>query len=331
MIAVALLVTGCTPKSPAPPPPPLPLTKVRILAFTYLTSSAFHIAVTEGYFAEQGIDAEITTAPPQQELLPLLIQGEVDAMMHQFNSGLLNAISSGADIKVVCAGTPYPEEGCASGGLVARRDLLDSGALDDLSSATQYRFALRAHSFPAFMTDRVLRSVSLTAEDLILATLQTPMMGEALKAGSIDVVWIGEPWKTRVLAEGHADLWIPSNTIYPGYTTAGVVFGSSLLGDNRDLGERFMVAFVKGFRQYLQGKTERNLELVAEFTGQDQELLAQVCWPAATWTGKPHMPGVLDYQDWAIGNGLVDSPISADQFWDPSFLEYALQVLGHAE
>jgi NitT/TauT family transport system substrate-binding protein len=331
LMAVVLLVVGCTTLAPTRTPSSRPLTKVRILGLTYLSSSAFYIAVQEGYFAEQGIDAELITASPQQELLPLLIQGEVDVMYHQFNSGLLNAIASGADIKVVCAGTPSTDIGCATGGLLARKELLDSGALDDLSSVTQYRFALRAHSFPAYMTDRVLRSVNLSVDDLTLIPLETPIMGEALREGSIDIVWVGEPWTTRILQEGNAGLWIPSHSIYPGYTSGGVVFGPTLLGENRELGERFMVAFAKGFRQYVEGKTERNLQLVSEFTGLDEELLAQVCWETRAWDGQPYMPFVIDYQDWAVRSGLVDNPISEEQFWDPSFLAQALDVLGPAE
>jgi NitT/TauT family transport system substrate-binding protein len=331
LMAVGLLVVGCAPSSPAPTQTLPPLTKVRIVALTYMSSSPFHIADVEGYYTEQGIEVELITAPPQQELLPLLIQGEVDVMFHQFNSGLLNAISSGAKVKVVCAVPPYADTGCASGGLVARKELLESGLLDDLSSVTQYRFALRAHSFPAYMTERFLRSVNLTVEDLTIETLDSSIMGEALRQGSIDVVWVGEPWLTRILQEGHAEVWAPSYSIYPGYTTGGVVFGPSLLGENRDLGERFMVAFVKAFRQYVQGKTARNLELVAEFTGLDQELLEQVCWEARVWDGQPYVPGVLDYQDWAIAKGLVDSPVSAEQFWDSSFLDHAVQVLGSGE
>ena len=331
LMAVVLILVGCTPSAPAPTPTLPPLTKVKILTFPYLSSSIFHIAAAEGYFDEQGIEAELITTPAQQELLPLLIQGEVDAMFHQFNSGLLNAIASGADIKVVCAGTPYVDIGCTSGGLLARKELLDSGALDDLSSAKQYRFALRAHSFPAYMTERALRSVNLTVDDLSITTLDSSIMGEALREGSIDVVWVGEPWTTRILQEGHAGVWLPSHIIYPGYTSGGVVFGPTLLGDNRELGERFMVAIVKGFRQYVQGKTERNLQLIAEFTGLDQALLEQVCWDARSWDGQPYLPGVLDYQQWAVESDLLDSPISAEQFWDPSFLEHALEVLGPAE
>jgi len=331
LMAVVLSVVGCTPSAPTLTPNPTPLTKVRILGFTYLTSSAFHIAMQEGYFAEQGIDAELITASPQQELLPLLIQGEVDVMYHQFNSGLLNAIASGADMKVVCAGAPYVDGGCPYSGLLARKELLDSGALDDLSSVTQYRFALRAHSFPAYMTECALRSVGITVDDLSITPLDTPIMGEALREGSVDIVWVGEPWTTRILQEGYAGVWMPAHSIYPGYTSGGVVFGPSLLGDNRDLGERFMVALVKGFRQYINGKTDRNLQLVSEFTGLDEELLGQVCWEASAWDGRPYMPGVIDYQDWAVANELVDSPISSEQFWDASFLEHALQVLGPAE
>jgi NitT/TauT family transport system substrate-binding protein len=319
-------MAGCAPSQPTP----APLTKLKVVTSNYLGSSLFYIAQQEGYFAEQGIEVELIPETPQQELLPLLIQGEVDAMNHAFNSGLLNAMAGDPDIRLVAAGVPWPEE-CVWGGLLARKELLESGALDDLSSASEYRFALRSHSFPAYMTERFLRSVNVKVEDLKTTTLASSIMGEALRTGSIDIVWVGEPWTTRILQEGYADVWAADHEIWPGYSTGGLVFGTKLFKENRELGQRFVIAYAKGFFQYLQGKTERNLELASEFTQLDRELLLDVCWPTSKWDGQPNLEGWLDYQEWAMEKGLLDKRLSVDEFWDGSFIEQATKVLGEAQ
>lgn len=88
-----------------------------------------------------------------------------------------------------------------------------------------------------------------------------------------------------------------------------------------------MVAYLKAVRQYNQGKTERNLEILAKHTELDRELLKRACWPSMHNDGRINVRGVLDFQAWAVGKGFLDSPVKEEQFWDPRFVKYANQVL----
>jgi NitT/TauT family transport system substrate-binding protein len=92
-----------------------------------------------------------------------------------------------------------------------------------------------------------------------------------------------------------------------------------------------MVAYLKAVRQYNQGKTERNLEIMEEFTKLDQELLKMSCWMPMRSDGYINVESVLDFQAWAVEKGYLDRPVTEEQFWDPSFVEYANQVLGGEE
>ena len=89
-----------------------------------------------------------------------------------------------------------------------------------------------------------------------------------------------------------------------------------------------MTAYLKAVRQYNQGKTKRNLEILVEHTGLDQTLLEEACWSLVRNDGTINVESVLDFQDWALEKGYIDNPVTEDQFWDPSFVEYANQVLG---
>jgi len=40
------------------------------------------------------------------------------------------------------------------------------------------------------------------------------------------------------------------------------------------------------------------------------------------------MQSVLDFRSWAVEKGYLDSPVTEEQFWDPSFVEYVNGVLG---
>ena len=89
-----------------------------------------------------------------------------------------------------------------------------------------------------------------------------------------------------------------------------------------------MTAYLKAVRQYNQGKTKRNLEILVEHTGLDQTLLEEACWSLVRNDGTINVESVLEFQDWAVKAGFLENSISEEQFWDPSFIEYANGVLG---
>jgi hypothetical protein len=89
-----------------------------------------------------------------------------------------------------------------------------------------------------------------------------------------------------------------------------------------------MLAYLRAVRQLDQGKTERNLEILAEYTGLDREFLVKACWPSFHDDGWVDVQSVLDFQAWAVEKGYLDSTVAEEQFWDPGFIEHANEVLG---
>ena len=98
-------------------------------------------------------------------------------------------------------------------------------------------------------------------------------------------------------------------------------------GNPGDLGKRFMVAFLKGVAQCNEGKTDRNLEILEKYLDLDKEFLREACWPSVNSDGTINTKTVLEFQEWAFEKGLIDNIVPIEQFWDPSFIEYALQEI----
>ena len=160
-------------------------------------------------------------------------------------------------------------------------------------------------------------------------TVEIPsaMVPEALGKGQLDAALASEPWVTRILRDGSGDILVPAQEVIPDGQTSVVLFGRKLLVENRDAGKRFMVAYLKAVRQYDKGKTERNLEILGKYTGLEDELLRLACWQSLRVNGEIDVQGVLDFQEWAAEKGLIKRKLGVDQFWDPSFIEHANQVL----
>ena len=106
-----------------------------------------------------------------------------------------------------------------------------------------------------------------------------------------------------------------------------MTFGKHLVVDDREAGARFLAGYLKGVRQYNEGKTERNLQIIAEATGESIDLLKAACWVPVRADGSIVFAGVDPFQQWSIARKQLDKPVTEEQFWDPSFLAEALKLL----
>jgi NitT/TauT family transport system substrate-binding protein len=209
-----------------------------------------------------------------------------------------------------------------------RRGLIEAGKLESAAQLQGKRFAIKSASTTEYYTEKLLDRMGLTLNQIEVVDVPDDLLPEALSRGTVDIAYATEPLLTRILRSGNAAVLMPVQQIAPGFeNTLFVMYGPNLLDKNPDAGRRFMVAYLKAVRQYDQGKTERNLEILVKHTGFDRELLQQACWPPFHLDGGVNMQSVLEYQDWGLKKGMVDSAVTEEQLWDPSYVEYANRVL----
>ena len=324
-LLIVLLVTACAPagggqSTPGP-------AKLKVVALPYLSYAPLFIAEEEGYFAEEGLQLEFAKMTRTPAAIPALVEGELDVMPAGTNLSLLNAIARGASIKFVAGLSYIDPAGCVASAIMARRALVETGELDSPAQLKGRRIALVPVSLSGYFVESLLSTAGLTLDDVEIMDVSTPAVPAALEKGTIDLVVASEPWVTRIVQAGHAVAWMPAQQVIPDFQLSVVVYGPTVM-QNPDVGKRFMVAYLRAVQQYNQGKTERNLEILAEHTGLDRELLDQACWPAQRNDGQLNADAVLDFQAWTVKKGHLDSLVTEEQFWDPSFVEDANEVLG---
>ena len=325
-VVLALLIGACTPGAKVQPTPE-PVT-MKVVVLPYLSYAPFFIAEDEGYFAEEGIEVEYVKLQTTPQAIPVLEQRQLDVMGASPTFGLLNAIARGAKLRIVADKGYLASDGCTYAAIVARRDLVESGELADAVQLRGRRIAFNPTSFGGYFLYKVLSTAGLTFDDIQPQDLTPPAQLEALTTGAIDLGNLAEPWVSRALKTGKASVWQPIQQVAPDFQLSMIVYGPSLLDDNPDAGKRFMVAYLKAVRQYNQGKTERNLEILAEHTGLDKVVLEKACWPALNDDGHIVPESLMDFQEWAMQEGYIDSVVTQEQFWDGSFIDHANMVLG---
>jgi NitT/TauT family transport system substrate-binding protein len=142
----------------------------------------------------------------------------------------------------------------------------------------------------------------------------------------IDAGVLTEPYITEAKNSGSAVILLPGDK-YIRDTPFPLYFGPLFLEKNPELGRKFMVAYLQGVKQYNAGKTERNLEILSNYTRLDRELLIECCWLQIAEDGTlPHEP-VMEYMDWLYANQLISQKLGEDQIFDMTYVNYANGVL----
>jgi NitT/TauT family transport system substrate-binding protein len=140
----------------------------------------------------------------------------------------------------------------------------------------------------------------LTQEDVDPQYIaDNPARVEGLRNGAIDVVSLGEPWITRAVNSGAGEVWVALPEVTPQLPVGLIVYGPSILDENREAGIRFMAAYLRGVEQFNRGKTDRNVELIAEFTQLAPEDIQGSCWNTFRADGGIDTESVMAFQDWA--------------------------------
>ena len=303
-------------------------TKLRVVMASYFTFATYFIAQEEGYFTKEGLQVDFVIMDDAGDAMPALIQGDLDVVSGFITAAPFNAMARGAKVKLAADKGYIASTGCTFLSFVVRKELVESGKLKDPAQLKGRRIAIfRGSNAAGYYTEKVLDMAGLTLNDIEVVSLPWATRLEALKKGSIDGTLAFEPWVTVFTQTGHGVIWMPAQQIIPGFPTAPLIFGPSIADKNRDAGRRFMVAYLKGVRQYNLGKTERNLEIIAKYTGLDRELLKKLCWPPVQDTGMINVESMMDFQKWATKRGFLDKVVPPNQFWDPSFIEHANKIL----
>jgi NitT/TauT family transport system substrate-binding protein len=151
---------------------------------------------------------------------------------------------------------------------------------------------------------------------------------DALAQGGLDITSNNEPWITRMKQAGHQQILTPVSDLLPNAQFSLLVAGPGLIGENIEIGKRFMVAYLQAVRQYNQGKTDRNIEIIAQYTQEDPEVLSGLCWPTVRSNGEINEQSILDFQNWAIEKGHLEHIVGVETYFESQLIDHAAAELG---
>lgn len=288
------------------------------------------IAIGEGYFEEQGIQVEFVKANNSSETWLLLAGGSVDAVVGTPASGLYNAVSFGKDIKLVASTV------CLTAGNKSETFGIRKGAEKKADTKRLVRGLkgkkigiAQLGSLSNYLVDRLLSDNGVSEKDVELVIVPHHSMAQSLQTGVLDAGILTEPFGSVLRNKSGEEIaFVSFGDVFPDTPFIYLIFGEKLLAKDPELGVRFMKAFLKGCQRYKEGKTQRNIEIIAKHTGLDEETVRTVNWSTVDPDGIFKSAGILDaYQEWLLKKRYIEKEVPVESLVDTSLLELAKKEL----
>jgi NitT/TauT family transport system substrate-binding protein len=307
---------------------------VRVAIVRSVSDSGIFIADEKGYFREQGIEIDVTQMQAAQQQVPLLGTGQLEVGSGATAAGLVNAVAQDVPLRIVAdKGSTPPGFGYQA--VVVRKDLVDSGAFRGCASFKGLRVANPAVENSAGpMYARMLRECGLDFSDIDMIAMGFPDMPAAFRNGAIDASNMLEPLLTRTLAEGFATVYKHCDEIYPYQQNAVLLYGPQFMANQRDVAQRFMLAYVKGLRDYNDAFTRgvnkaAIIDILARNTGVTDTALVERMTPVGlNPDGYVNMESFAADMEWWTSQGFIKTRVEPTAVVDQSFVDYAVERLG---
>ena len=310
----ALVASACSSEAPKPKD----LDVVRIARSTLLTNAPLAIGDEEGIFAREGIRLEYVEVPGvTTQSLPALQTGDLDVLSAVISIGLINSIASGATFRIVADRGFVDPAACEPFGIIGRKSLF-KGQTVDAAMLRGRRVSTNEVGQSGYIMSKYLERFGLTLADMKLVRLPPNVEPQAMEVGNVDIVTRSDPHLHNMLSQGHT-LLAGAKELLPGAHLAVVLYGTTFLGEKREVGMRFMKAYLDAVRLYNAGPTPRNVGIVSGRLGLDSGALKQMCWPSTREDGGINAQSLVDYQDWAVKTGSLARVIPTSQLVDTAF------------
>jgi len=323
-LALALIVAGCRGDRTG-------RERVRIAYTPYFSQAPILIAKDEGFFAREGIDVELVPiGRTTSAATAALISGGLDVATGAPRVAEFVAIARGAPIRFVAdKGHAGPGE-CSPGAFVARPDLFGPDGRILGSRLRGARVRTQAYTYFDFLLSKALSAEGLGLADIRPVALPTALALEELEKRQIALAYLAEAELARALRHGQR-VWKTLAELAPRSQFSVLTFGPRLLQKDRALGVRVLAAYLRGVRRYNEGKTARNIQILARLTRMDPRDIAGACWTPIRSDGAIVAPDWIEFQNFAESREKIPQAVPVSRLIDADILRAANERLAGEE
>ncbi len=313
------------------------LDKVVVAMTGGLADAPVIVAQERGYFRQQNLNLEKVVFPSAAQTIVPMASKQLDVVGGAISAGLYSAVERGVMIKAV-ADRSHTSHGIPYITVFVRKDLVDSGRFKTLKDLKGLKFAIAAKGITVHaLLDAGLQSAGLNFGDVELVHMNYTNQVLAFKNKALDASLMGEPQATDLVNSGDGVRFMNTNDYFPNYVVTVFHYGETMLKDRPDVGRRFMIALMRGMRDYNDAMDDKGLlakgndDIIAAFEREFKmpaAMLRTVYSHSVDPNGQINMRS-LDI-DWNFmqREKLVSGKIRPAELIDESFAKQAAAALG---
>lgn len=301
-----------------------------------LTEAPSFIAQAKGYFQAEGLDVKFVPFASAGPMIAPLGSGQLDAGGGAPTAAMYNAVARGIDVRIVSdMGTDPPGYGFQK--LIVRTALITSGRFKTIKDLKGLTLSIAGQGATAFVAvGSLLSKAGLKRDDIKLTYLGYSDQVAALKNGAIDASLMPDPNATIAVASGIAKEITGDDSFYPNQQVAVLIYGHNFLKEHRDVGVRFMRAYLRGVRYYqdalkggkLAGPNASDVIAImtAATTLKDPVVYHNLTPPSISVKGYVNLASLNHDLGVLRATGLVESAVKVDDVVDNGFVTDALKT-----
>lgn len=282
------------------------LTMVTIGLIPVIDVAPLYLGVSQGIFADHGLELDIQLAQGGAAIVPAVVSGE-----YQF--GFSNTVSlmvakeQGIPITVVANGSRSTNEPGADAVEVAVPGDSDITTAADLEGVTIAINAL--NNFGDITTRNSVEAAGGDPDGVQFVEVPYPNMPAQLAAGEIDAAWTGEPFRTQILDEGGRIVASPLTDLADDVDLAYYFTSEQVQESDPEVVEAFVDALHESFAYATEHEDEVRAELV-EYAGLDPDVAERVV--LTRWPEDINTDALMLLGERAVELGAMDSPPDLD-------------------
>ena len=297
--------------------------------------ASLEIALRRGYFEQEGLDIETVQGTTGQEMLPSLAANQLQAASGSPNAGLFNALNRGINIRIVGDFAHIGDARDRTVAIMARADLVESGAIKNFADVKGK--VISQGPGPGQITEIIFQKLfdqaKITPADVTIKYINFPDTLAAFASKTLDVTFLIEPLVTAAERQNLARVIVPGGAIDPGAELSIWIFSPEFAKD-KDAATRFMVAFLKGARDYYDafflGKNkDATIALLTQYLPVKDPKLWETSRQYTDLNGRVNVENLKFQAAFHTKRGNVSGPVpDIEKFLSPEFSEAAVKQLG---
>jgi NitT/TauT family transport system substrate-binding protein len=316
-------------------------TKVSV-SILYITADVgIFTALEKGYFKEQNIDLDLQRMTSGADAIALLATDKLDVGSGSVTPGLLNALRRGLPIQIVAEKSSVRplgvgQQAAGSGSLLVRSDLKESGQIKTVADLKGKRIGI--NNLQSTTLNYVMRGISkagLGKDDVTFVEMPFTQFIPALEKKAVDAVMAYPPLVQTIQGKMKLANSMPETDLQQTSTNdATNIMMYSPGFAKTETGKRFMVAHLKGQREYMRLVNSGQPVEVCRIVNKHVPSMPADCigmsFTGVDPNGSINVESLERYQAEWLQWGLMKEPAEVRKSINTEFIRHAVATLGSA-